>query len=329
MGTTHGGDRRNMREVPFHSDFFHRGPVVAIAGSIRWGYDKPAMPLPATGDGGRRHLICRPGCVTQHRSRPISSVERGRAMKLSLVVQTPGSNQGKVLEIKRSPFVVGRDPPCHLRPASPMISQRHCAVLQRDNKAFVRDLESSKGTFVNEEQVKGEVELHDGDRLKMGPLFFEVKIEGAAPVNRPAVVSRKPAAKANTPASSVDQKASSQPAVARKPSGAASAGATDTQTDAPAAQVDTQTETSAEGGVSSNDDDIAAMLLSLGDDSSDGPFGGGSEVPEGSSVPEMPPPPDLAAQRAKERERAKPAAPANTSKAAKGILDKYRTRPRE
>jgi predicted component of type VI protein secretion system len=246
-------------------------------------------------------------------------------------VQTPGSNQGKVLEIKRSPFVVGRDPPCHLRPASPMISKRHCAVLQRDNKVFVRDLESSKGTFVNEEQVKGEVELHDGDRLKMGPLLLEVKIEVAAPVNRP-VVSRepatKPAAKANTPASSVDQKASSQPAVARKPSGAASAVATNTQTDAPAVQADTQTETSAEGGVTANDDDIAAMLLSVGDDSREGPFGGGSEVPEGSSVHEIPSPPDLAAQLAKERERAKPATPAKTSQAAESILDKYRKRPR-
>src|SRR5215467_14552615 len=139
-------------------------------------------------------------------------------MKLSLVVLTAGNQQGKALDVKLAQFVIGRDPQCHLRPASPMISKRHCALLQRDNKVFVRDFESSKGTFVNEEPVKGEVELHDGDRLKMGPLLLEVKIEVAAPVNRP-VVSRKPAtkpaAKANTSASSVDQKASSQPAVAR------------------------------------------------------------------------------------------------------------------
>jgi pSer/pThr/pTyr-binding forkhead associated (FHA) protein len=252
-------------------------------------------------------------------------------MKLSLVVQTPGHNQGKVLEIKLSPFVVGRDPKCHLRPASRKISKLHCAVLQRDNKVFVRDFESVNGTFVNDEQVKGEVELHDGDRLKMGPLLFEAKIEVAAPVNRP-VVSRnpatKPAAKANTPASSVDKKASSQPAIARKPALTASAAATDTPTDAPAAQADAQTETSAEGEGTSNEDDIAAMLLSLGDDSSDGPLGGGSAVPEGSTIHEMPPPPDLAAQLAKERERAKHRAPRNTSQAAKGILEKYMNQPR-
>ncbi len=248
-------------------------------------------------------------------------------MKLSLVVQTPGHNQGKVLEIKLSQFVVGRDPQCHLRPTSPKISKRHCAVLQRDNKVFVRDLESINGTFVNDAQVKGEVALHDGDHLRMGPLLFEVKIEAAAPVNRPEVSKKpatQPAATANAPASSVGKKANSQPAVARKPARAASAGATDTQTDAPAAQA----ETSAEGGGTSSDEDIAAMLLSLRDDSSDGPLGGGSEVPEGSTVHEMPPPPDRAAQLAVGREKAKHVAPGNTSQAAKSILAKYMKQPR-
>ena len=168
--------------------------------------------------------------------------------------------------------------------------------------------------------------MHDGDRLRMGRLLFEVKVEVAAPVNRP-VVTRNPAtkaaAKANTPASLVDKTASSQPPVARKPALAASAVATDTQSDAPAAQADAQTETAAEGEVTSNDDDIAAMLLSLHDDSSDGAFGSGSEVPEGSTVHEMPLPPDRAAQLAKEREKATHATRGNTSQAAKSILAKY------
>jgi len=252
-------------------------------------------------------------------------------MKLSLVVQTPGHNQGKVLEIKLSEFVVGRDPQCHLRPSSLKISKRHCAVLQRDNKVFVRDLESINGTFVNAAQVKGEVELHDGDRLKVGPLLFEVKIEVAAPVNRPEVSRKpttKPAAKVNTPAASVDKKTSAQPAVARKPARAASAAATDTQTDAPAAQAEAQTDTRAEGGVISSDEDIAAMLLSLRDDSSEGPFGSGSGVPEGSTIHEIPPPTGLAAQLTPEREKAKHAASGNTSQAAKSILAKYMKQPR-
>jgi hypothetical protein len=96
---------------------------------------------------------------------------------------------------------------------------------------------------------------------------------------------------------------------------------------APAVQAEAQTEISAEAGGTSNDEDIAAMLLSLPDGSYDGPFDAGLKVPEGSTVHETPPPPDLAAQRAQGREKAKHAAPRNTSQAAKNILAKYMNRP--
>jgi predicted component of type VI protein secretion system len=255
-------------------------------------------------------------------------------MKLSLVVQTPGPNLGKVLEIKLAQFVVGRDPQCHLRPASPMISKRHCAVLQREDKVFVRDFDSTNGTFVNDEQVKGQVELHDGDRLKMGPLLFEVKLEAATP----ATASKQDTAKANASASGA-VKAPAKQATARKPAAATvDAVKTDTQTDAPAAQ-DTQTdvpaaengsssETETAEGDSSSDEDIAAMLLSLHDDGGSGLSGGLTEVPEGSTVHEMPLPPEVAAEMAKEKEKAKQASPGNTSQAAKSILEKYMKRPR-
>src|SRR5262245_30014868 len=108
-------------------------------------------------------------------------------MKLSLVVLTPGKTEGKVIPIALSQFVIGRDPQCHLRPASAVISKRHCALLVKDGKVFVRDFESTNGTFVNDQPVKGEAELKHDDRLKVGPLVFVVRVEAAtpAPVNRP------------------------------------------------------------------------------------------------------------------------------------------------
>jgi len=106
-------------------------------------------------------------------------------MKLSLVVNQ-GQSQGKVIPITMSDFVIGRDPQCHLRPASPLISKRHCAVLARGGKAFVRDFDSTNGTFVNDQQVKGEVELHHDDRLKLGPLLFVIQLEAEQPADKPA-----------------------------------------------------------------------------------------------------------------------------------------------
>src|SRR3954447_13728844 len=99
-------------------------------------------------------------------------------MKLSLLVLTTGKQEGKLLEIKLPQFLIGRDPQCHLRPASPLISKRHCALIQRDGKVFIRDFASTNGTFVNDQPIKGEVELHNDDTLKAGPLLFTVRIEG-------------------------------------------------------------------------------------------------------------------------------------------------------
>jgi len=106
-------------------------------------------------------------------------------MKLSLIVNSPGKSEGKAIPITLSQFMIGRDPQCHLRPVSAAISKRHCALIIRGDKAFVRDFESTNGTFVNDETVKGERELHHEDRLKVGPLQFVVHLELLAPVSKP------------------------------------------------------------------------------------------------------------------------------------------------
>src|SRR5437660_9576493 len=109
-------------------------------------------------------------------------------MKLNLVVLTPGKMEGKNIPITLSQFLIGRDPQCQLRPASALISKRHCAVLLRDNRIFVRDFDSTNGTSVNDQPVKGERELHDGDTLKVGPLAFRVALEVDVPVNKPTPI---------------------------------------------------------------------------------------------------------------------------------------------
>jgi predicted component of type VI protein secretion system len=106
-------------------------------------------------------------------------------MKLSLVVMTEGKGAGKTIPISSSQFIIGRDPQCQLRPASALISKRHCALVCRDGKYFVRDFDSTKGTFVNDEPVKGQRELLGDDTLKVGPLTFQVKIESSpVPVDK-------------------------------------------------------------------------------------------------------------------------------------------------
>jgi predicted component of type VI protein secretion system len=105
-------------------------------------------------------------------------------MKVSLVVMD-GAHKGKEIPIKSPQFVIGRDPQCQLRPASPMISRKHCALLTRDGKIFLRDFGSTNGTHVNDQRVNGEVELHNEDRIKVDPLVFQIRMVAGAPNAKP------------------------------------------------------------------------------------------------------------------------------------------------
>ncbi len=103
-------------------------------------------------------------------------------MKFSLVV-AQGVHEGKVIPLIGSEFKIGRDPDCHLRPASPNISKKHCLVRVRDEKVYISDLGSTNGTFVNNEQIAGEIELKEGDRFRAGPLEFSLAVDNTASSN--------------------------------------------------------------------------------------------------------------------------------------------------
>jgi pSer/pThr/pTyr-binding forkhead associated (FHA) protein len=49
----------------------------------------------------------------------------------------------------------------------------------------VRDFNSTNGTYVNDERIEGEIELHDGDVVKVGPLEFKVCLEKSISVSQP------------------------------------------------------------------------------------------------------------------------------------------------
>jgi len=224
-------------------------------------------------------------------------------MKLSLVVAS-GVHTGKAIPVNGVEFLIGRDEDCHLRPASPAISKKHCAVLVRGGKIYVLDLGSTNGTIVNDVMITGEVEVKNGDRLKVGPLDFAVTLTGGKPDGTPlSDTVKKPSAGAAakpTPASSTSVK----PVPPPKPP-AKSASQAEIQLD--------------------EADAAAAMLLSMGDED---PPGSEPKVPEGSTVMELP---AVDAEKLKALEAKKkdsPMSQAESSSAASEILRKYMRRPK-
>ena len=100
-------------------------------------------------------------------------------MKFSLVVIS-GSTTGKEIPIRIPEFVIGRDPECHLRPASPMISKKHCAFVLEGERVLFKDFGSTNGSFINDVRVERNTYLRDGDVVKFGPLTFKAKMEATA-----------------------------------------------------------------------------------------------------------------------------------------------------
>jgi predicted component of type VI protein secretion system len=126
------------------------------------------------------------------------------AMKFSLTVLSAGTMQGKVIQIPLAQFLMGRGPECNLRPSSPGISKRHCSLMTRSGKVFVKDFASTNGTFINDQRIKDETEVTDGDCLKVGPLAFRINVEHAPSVSEPTPL---PAAVAKQAVASDDEEA--------------------------------------------------------------------------------------------------------------------------
>ncbi len=97
-------------------------------------------------------------------------------MEVKLVV-VGGRHAGKEIPVTGPQFLIGRGEKCQLRPQSDMVSREHCAIVIEEGSVSVRDLGSRNGTFVNDQRVQGTRKLHGGDRLKIGPLEFEVRLD--------------------------------------------------------------------------------------------------------------------------------------------------------
>ena len=101
-----------------------------------------------------------------------------------------GNKSGQMITIKRSKFMIGRADDCQLKPKSELISRYHCVILSEDSYVAIRDLGSRNGVFVNGERIVSETELHNGDKLDIGPLEFEVVLSVAlAAAKKPKVGS--------------------------------------------------------------------------------------------------------------------------------------------
>lgn len=69
---------------------------------------------------------------------------------------------------------IGRKEDNNVAIDDPFISNHHASLYVKDERLFIKDMNSTNGTFKNGKKVRNEEELADGDVLKIGRLVFKV-----------------------------------------------------------------------------------------------------------------------------------------------------------
>lgn len=93
-----------------------------------------------------------------------------------------GDDLGKRNPLERPSVVIGRAEDADIELDDESVSRNHAIVLNMGDQHVVKDLDSTNGTFVNDERSE-EVILRDGDQLKIGNTIFKflagVNVEAA------------------------------------------------------------------------------------------------------------------------------------------------------
>ncbi|MCI8363131.1 MAG: FHA domain-containing protein [Clostridia bacterium] len=88
------------------------------------------------------------------------------------------SMQGQVYRVNvMDTITIGRSPDCMICISNPTMSGRHCEIILRNGKLYIRDLNSTNGTFLNGVPNRvTEAELDSGSVVEMGSAKFQVQI---------------------------------------------------------------------------------------------------------------------------------------------------------
>ena len=88
-----------------------------------------------------------------------------------------GPHAGRLFKIDRDLMIIGRNPDCDLVLEPKSVSRRHAAIVRRESDYAIKDLGSTRGTYVNGLRLTQPVVLKSGCVIQIGELQLSFKTQ--------------------------------------------------------------------------------------------------------------------------------------------------------
>lgn len=102
----------------------------------------------------------------------ISKISERVAAREACLVVIYGLELGKKFNLHRPEMTIGRSSKADVQIDQEAVSRNHCKILNTGSAIMLRDMNSTNGTYVNDELIE-EHALRDGDYVKIGRCIFK------------------------------------------------------------------------------------------------------------------------------------------------------------
>jgi hypothetical protein len=110
-----------------------------------------------------------------HSASTVASASGHLAPRL-VVERAPGHDPGMIYDLDGD-LVLGRGEHAEIRLEDPFASSRHTRIYEQGNIVVIEDLDSTNGTYLNEELLQTPRPLHPGDRVRIGDSEFSFEAD--------------------------------------------------------------------------------------------------------------------------------------------------------
>ncbi len=111
-----------------------------------------------------------------HSASTLGSADLAQRAPRLVVARAPGHQPGMIYDLDGE-IVLGRGERAEIRLEDPFASARHALVYEQGNIIVIEDLDSTNGTYLNEELLQTPRPLHPGDRVRIGDSEFEFEVD--------------------------------------------------------------------------------------------------------------------------------------------------------